>query len=47
LVCAAPSYFKAHGTPRSPEELRRHTIISATGLTSTSEWLPLPSELSP
>lgn len=27
VVCASPSYLRAHGTPKSPEELRDHAAI--------------------
>jgi DNA-binding transcriptional LysR family regulator len=38
LVCATPSYLEAHGEPMTPEDLDKHTIIAASGATSTSEW---------
>ncbi|MEO8038733.1 MAG: LysR family transcriptional regulator [Betaproteobacteria bacterium] len=38
LVCAAPSYLAQHGTPASPEDLSKHIVIAASGVTSTSEW---------
>ena len=38
LVCATPAYLAEHGEPKSPEDLERHTIIAASGATSTSEW---------
>jgi DNA-binding transcriptional LysR family regulator len=38
LVCAAPSYLEQHGEPRTPDDLGQHTIIAASGVTSTSEW---------
>ncbi len=38
LVCAAPAYLDKHGAPKSPEDLRSHVIIAASGATSTSEW---------
>jgi len=38
VVCAAPSYLESHGIPQRPEELARHRIISASGVTPTTEW---------
>lgn len=38
LICATPAYLKKHGEPKSPEELDKHVIIAASGVTSTSEW---------
>jgi DNA-binding transcriptional LysR family regulator len=38
LICAAPSYLDQHGTPRTPDELIAHTIVSASAVTPTSEW---------
>jgi len=37
-VCATPAYLEEHGEPRSPEDLAKHVIIAASGVTSTSEW---------
>lgn len=38
MLCAAPDYLAAHGTPREPDDLKRHTLIAATGVTPTTEW---------
>ncbi|WP_431258339.1 LysR family transcriptional regulator [Roseateles chitinivorans] len=38
VLCASPDYLERRGTPQHPEELARHTIISATGLTPTTRW---------
>jgi DNA-binding transcriptional LysR family regulator len=38
VVCAAPAYLKAHGTPKSPADLARHPVISATSASAGSEW---------
>jgi DNA-binding transcriptional LysR family regulator len=38
LVCATPAYLEEHGEPRTPADLDNHTIIAASGATSTSEW---------
>jgi DNA-binding transcriptional LysR family regulator len=38
VICAAPSYLERHGTPRSPDELVSHSIVSASAVTPTPEW---------
>jgi DNA-binding transcriptional LysR family regulator len=38
IVCAAPGYLAARGTPDHPEQLTQHTIISASGVTPSAEW---------
>lgn len=38
VVCGSPGYLRTHGTPRSPEDLRRHRIVRFTGLAPKSEW---------
>lgn len=38
LICATPAYLEEHGEPKSPEDLKKHMIIAASGATSTSEW---------
>jgi DNA-binding transcriptional LysR family regulator len=38
VVCGSPAYFEQHGVPRQPEDLARHTIISANAVTPTLEW---------
>ena len=38
VVCASPAYLQAHGTPAHPRDLAGHTIVSAGGVTPTSEW---------
>ena len=39
LICAAPSYLKKHGTPRKPEDLRDHIVLSHTGGRSQANTL--------
>jgi DNA-binding transcriptional LysR family regulator len=38
VVCASPDYLERHGTPRHPDELAAHAIVSASGVSSLSEW---------
>ena len=38
VLVAAPAYLEAQGMPRRPEELARHAIVSASGVTPVSEW---------
>ena len=38
VVCASPEYLKARGIPRSPDELKAHDVISAVGVTPSSDW---------
>ena len=38
VICAAPAYLKKHGTPKRPEDLKRHTLIAASSISTTSEW---------
>lgn len=37
-VCAAPSYLKRKGTPKSPEELKQHDCLIYTLSTSPFDW---------
>jgi len=38
IVCAAPDYLKAHGTPAHPRDLTDHTCLRYTLLEAGSEW---------
>lgn len=38
VICAAPAYLKKHGTPKRPEDLKQHTLIAASSVSTTSEW---------
>ncbi len=33
VTCAAPDYLRAHGVPKTPEDLRRHKLIGHLGAT--------------
>nr|WP_218863386.1 LysR family transcriptional regulator [Pigmentiphaga litoralis] len=38
VVCGAPSYFAAHGTPTVPADLRNHRVAASTGAWVSPEW---------
>jgi DNA-binding transcriptional LysR family regulator len=38
VVCASPAYLRRHGTPRLPDELRKHECLRFSGLTPSREW---------
>lgn len=38
LLVAAPAYLAAHGKPRTPDDLKRHTCVGFTGLSSWPDW---------
>lgn len=38
LPVASPDYLKAHGTPKSPEDLKRHNCIVYSLMTSINHW---------
>jgi len=38
VVCGSPAYFAARGTPKKPDELRRHDCITFSGTTSPDAW---------
>ncbi len=38
VICASPVYLKKHGAPKTPEDLQKHSIISASSVTPTPEW---------
>lgn len=39
VVCAAPAYLEARGTPKHPKALASHQCIAFTGLQGSREWL--------
>ncbi|HET7364128.1 MAG TPA: LysR family transcriptional regulator [Burkholderiales bacterium] len=39
VVCGSPKYLRQHGTPRTPDDVRRHRVIRFTGLVPRSEWV--------
>jgi DNA-binding transcriptional LysR family regulator len=38
VVCASPTYLKAHGTPKLPDDLSTHDCISFAPLQSPTTW---------
>lgn len=38
VVCASPEYLKNNGTPKKPEHLRDHQIVSIGGSTAPKQW---------
>ncbi|MBC3860817.1 LysR family transcriptional regulator [Undibacterium jejuense] len=38
VICAAPGYLARYGIPSSPDDLHRHSIISASSVTPNIEW---------
>jgi DNA-binding transcriptional LysR family regulator len=38
VICASPTYLKARGTPKAPEELEGHDCISYAPLVSPRAW---------
>ncbi len=38
VICAAPSYLRAHGTPRVPEDLPRHNCLSVAYAPNLRRW---------
>ncbi len=37
-ACASPSYLAAHGTPRTPDDLRHHQCLSYSNMAVADEW---------
>jgi DNA-binding transcriptional LysR family regulator len=38
VVCASPRYLDAKGTPATPDDLARHSVVSREGVVSPAEW---------
>lgn len=38
VVCASPGYLKAHGTPKSPEDLTRHHCVTFAEIARADHW---------
>jgi len=39
VVCASPSYLAARGTPATPAELVRHSVVSFDSTSAASSWI--------
>ena len=39
VICASPEYLKAHGTPRSADDLSTHDCITFSALQPTDRWV--------
>jgi DNA-binding transcriptional LysR family regulator len=42
VVCGSPTYFAAHGTPKSPEDLIDHMCVTFTALAAGMTWVVNP-----
>ncbi len=38
LLCASPEYLAANGTPTTPDDLARHSVISFESVSSSTTW---------
>lgn len=38
VLCASPDYLTQHGIPQTPEDLKQHHIVAASGVTPSVEW---------
>lgn len=38
VLCAAPSYWKAHGKPKHPQDLKQHHCLALRGLNQERGW---------
>lgn len=38
VVCGSPAYFKKHGKPKRPEDLKAHHCVSITSIGSSKNW---------
>ena len=38
VLCASPGYLKAHGTPRHPQELAQHSVLSYSLFSMGEQW---------
>ncbi len=47
VVCGAPGYFRRHGLPRTPEDLRDHNAITFKYQDSAREWHFIPPSGTP
>ena len=38
VVCATPEYFRKHGEPKTPDDLRQHNVITFSYSVTPSQW---------
>jgi DNA-binding transcriptional LysR family regulator len=38
VICAAPSYLRRHGTPRTPDDLQRHNCLLVSSHPNMTHW---------
>jgi len=38
VICGSPDYLRAHGTPATPGDLKRHRIVASSSAWSLTEW---------
>ena len=38
VLCASPQYLEKNGIPKTPQDLQNHTLISASSVSSSTEW---------
>ena len=38
VVCASPAYLAAHGVPRAPLDLAKHSMIASSAVSSNVDW---------
>ena len=38
VLCASPAYLARHGTPQTPDDLRRHRVVSFGSVSSDGAW---------
>ncbi len=38
VICASPNYLSAHGTPKTPDDLRRHQYLGYSNLPDPDKW---------
>ncbi len=39
VVVGAPAYFAQHGVPTTPEDLARHRVVAASGVSPINDWV--------